>query len=203
MSMIGFLIECGPKGLEDKMIPKFCQLIAEDRNIDIDPTITTMSNKKNLLEQCGNAAASLLKDGCSRVIIVWDERPTWPNKEDKLCWHNERNKIISELEIAGVDIEQVGLVCIEREFEAWLLSDNKMLSAALSRRTHPFKAPKQNNAERIPNPTGVMNRLFNMAGRGPYNDAIHAALFVENITSLAKLRKCDTFKRFERKVCGD
>jgi hypothetical protein len=162
-----------------------------------------MSNKEFLLEQCGSVAAGLLQDGCERVVILWDERPAWPSEHEDLCWFREREQILAEIANAEVPLDRVGLVCIEREFESWLLADHTMLSSALSRPTHRFKAKKYLNPERLPNPKGTMISVFKEAGRGRYNEVQHAGLFVEHLSSLTKFRKCKTFKRFERKVRGE
>src|SRR5437763_15963953 len=89
MSKIGFLVECGPEGLEVRMVPKICQLIAQRHQIKIEPEIVPMSNKENLLEQCGGAVAALRQEGCERVVILWDERPAWRSEHEELCWFNE------------------------------------------------------------------------------------------------------------------
>ena len=56
MSKIGFLVECGPQGLEVRMLSRICQFIAEGHSIEIEHDIVPMSNKELLLEQCGSAA---------------------------------------------------------------------------------------------------------------------------------------------------
>ncbi len=104
--------------------------------------------------------------------------------------------------IEKVPLEKVGLVAIEREFESWLLFDEVMLTAALKRPTHKFKVDKQPNPDKIANPKGQMINLFKKAGRGRYNDVQHAKWFADHLTGLGRLRRCETFVRFENKVRG-
>ena len=40
-----------------------------------------MDNKKHLLEECATTAAGLLGEVCERVVVLWDEEPAWPDKE--------------------------------------------------------------------------------------------------------------------------
>ena len=162
--------------------------------------IVPMDNKRNLIQACGPTAAGLLNSGCERVVILWDERPAWPKKGDPLCWHNDRQAILQNLLRAEVADRPVHLVCIEREFESWLLFDHQMLSAVLSRKTHPVLVRPQKKPHRMANPKSTMNNLFDQHRGRTYVDLEFADQFALHLRTLDHLRRCDTFRRFAQYV---
>lgn len=114
---VGILVECGRDGLEDLLCRRICDLLRDQTGIVFEIDIVPMDNKARLIHECGTVVSGLLADGCDRVVILWDERPAWPQMGDPLCWHNDRTAIIRNLRQAGVDVHIAHLVCIEREFE--------------------------------------------------------------------------------------
>jgi hypothetical protein len=64
-----------------------------------DAQIIPLDNKGNLLEQCAAVADILLREGCDRVVILWDEEPG----EDPLCWHNEKERVLESMRGARVN----------------------------------------------------------------------------------------------------
>ena len=94
------------------------------------------------------------------------------------------------------------LVCIEREFESWLLHDHPMLSAVLSTTEHPRGFLPQRNPHRMPNPKGTMTSLFREHRGWRYVDIQHARDFARCLQDLGRLRRCDTFRRFAQFVVG-
>jgi hypothetical protein len=165
MPRVGILVECGRDGLEVHVCRRICTLLQRDTGVEIEAVVRPMNNKPALLEGCGVAAQALFQSGCERVIILWDERPAWPEKAESLCWHHERVKILGELQRANLARRPVFLVCIEREFESWLLHDHPLLSVVLSTASHPVRVPKQKNPDRMPNPKGRMMSLFQQHGK--------------------------------------
>ena len=202
MTRVGVLVECGRAGLEVVVCRKICQLIAADHGLALAPEIVPMDNKARLIEECGTAARTLLASGCERVVILWDERPAWPEMHAELCWHHERIRILEQLQNARVPEGRAHLVCIEREFESWLLFDHRMLSAVLSTPAHRVHVSKQANPDRRPNPKGAMITLFNKLAGKRYVDVQFAARFAECLDGLNRLRKCRTFRRFEERITG-
>ena len=104
------------------------ELLRQDYHAEIEIDIVPMDNKRRLIEESGSTTRALLRTGCDRVVILWDERPAWPKTGEKLCWHNDRVDVLANLTAHNVEMEKVGLVCIEREFESWLLFDHLMLA---------------------------------------------------------------------------
>ncbi len=197
---VGLMVECGREGLEAVVCRRICDLLRQNHGADIEIDIVPMNNKRHLIEQSGATASALLQTGIDRVVILWDERPAWPKTGEKLCWHNDRADILANLSGHNVQIEKVGLVCIEREFESWLLFDHPMLSNMLSRPTHMVVVPKQNRPDRNPDPKGTMTSLMRQLAGETYVDVQFAARFAKHLVSLNKLKKCSTFKRFVLKL---
>ncbi len=199
---VGILVECGRQGLESVVCGRLCELLSEHTGVEFEFDIMPMDNKKNLILECGTATKNLFASGCDRVVILWDERPAWPKKDDKLCWHNDRQDILANLRENGVELQNVHLVCIEREFESWLLFDERMLSGVLSTDSHKVKIRRQKNPDRMPNPKGTMTSLFQRNGGKRYVDIQFARDFARNLDDLARLKRCTTFQRFGLKVTG-
>ena len=78
---IGLIPECGPQGA-DKFV---CEYLAAKLRPNVTVVSRTMDDKPNLLSNAAKAAALLLADGCERVLIIWDLRPAWPDKDNKPC----------------------------------------------------------------------------------------------------------------------
>ncbi|MHB8897349.1 MAG: DUF4276 family protein [Thermoguttaceae bacterium] len=199
---VGILVECGLNGPEDVLCRRVCELLRVHMGITFEIDIVPMDDKANLIQGCGDATAALFASGCDRVVILWDERPAWPETGRRLCWHNDRQDILASLGRAGVQDREVHLVCIERELESWLLFDERMLSSVLSTVAHPVRIDRQRNPDRMSNPKGRMIDLFRQHRRGRYNDIQHAAAFARCLQDLTHLRRCATFRRFAERVTG-
>ena len=78
---IGLIFECGPQGA-DKQV---CEYLAKAIRPGVALTSKTLDNKENLLRDAGRVAAQMLKDGCHCVLIIWDLRPSWPDRREKPC----------------------------------------------------------------------------------------------------------------------
>jgi hypothetical protein len=199
---VGVLVECGRQGLEDVVCRRLFALLREHTGVNFEFDIVPMDNKARLIQECGTAAARLLENGCDHVVIMWDERPAWPKTGERLCWHNDRQDILANLERAQVDQGLVHLVCIEREFESWLLHDERMLSCVLSTTAHPVRIGRQRNPDRMMNPKGTMTSLFRQHRGWRYVDVQYAPYFARCLENLSRLRRCETFQRFAERVTG-
>src|SRR5205814_1442331 len=112
----------------------------------------------------------------------------WPMLGEELCWHNERKQVLAALQGAGLHKRPVSLVCIEREFESWLLCDERMLSRVLSTDAHSVKVPRQKNPHRMKNPKSAMTTLFRKNG-SRYVDVQYAGRLAACLQDLSRLRK--------------
>lgn len=197
---VGVLVECGRDGLEHVVVNRICELMRAETGEPQAFDIVPMDSKTQLIRECGPVVAQLLNDGCDRVVLLWDERPAWPKRTGPLCWHNDRTDILANLRQAEVDEHPVFLVCIEREFESWLMFDEPMLRTVLCTPEHPkLRKPPPRNPDSAKNPKGAMTSLFKQHGKR-YIDVQFARKFAQGLTTLGRLRRCQTFQRFETQM---
>jgi len=197
---IGFIFECGPEGPDVQV----CRHLVHKLDPTIEFVSSTLDNKKKLVENCG-AVAKILLDECNKVIVVWDLYPAWREKGMKPCRHEDRLAIFQSLQAENVNFNRVFLVCIQEELEAWLLADNRAVTAMLQPLKHPHpvsRITKFPNPDRIQNPKTRLTKIFTKelgAGRR-YVDYQHAIKLVREISNFTKIRRSDSFRRFAVKV---
>ncbi len=193
---VGMIFECGPDGADVKVCKHLVRML--DSNIEIVPV--TLTNKRQLVTGCGVAAAQLLKDGCDRVVIVWDLSPSW-GRDRTPCRKTDRESIKTALDTSGAAMDKVHLVCIEQELEAWLIADGRAVSAFLSRTSRPARVGDANNPEQVSNPKKWLNGKFKDNGHSAgYKDILHAERLAKQLPDLNRIRKCTAFVRFALKV---
>lgn len=198
------IVECTPSGLESVVCPKILHLLAKEAGLSIDCQIETMTNKKLLIQRAAPAAKLLLGQGADRVVVLWDENPPWTPQKDlaeQRCWHVERAQLLENLRSAGVSRRKVGLVCIEREFETWLLHDHQLLGLVISEGPHKAKIKAIKDAARIDDPKSYLMGLFSKR-KSRFSPDIAAARFKRHLASLDRLQACDTFRYFAQSVLG-
>lgn len=191
---VGMIFECGPGGADQKV----CEILARKLKPDIQISPATMGSKPALISECGKAAANLLAEGCARVVIIWDLYPSW--QRGRSCRKQDCDAIRASLNDANVDLEQVHLVCIERELEAWLLADGRAISAVLSTKIREVSIDDVRNSDRMANPKTRLNQIFQEHSGKKYSDLIHAEQIAKNIENWRRLRRCHSFTRFALKV---
>lgn len=198
MSKIGLIFECGPQGA-DKQV---CEYLARRIRPDADFVPRTMDNKPKLLDGAAKVAKELLRDGCERVLVIWDLRPAWPSKRHKPCRHSERATLLQALAHENLASAPVFLVCVEQELESWLLADERRLSAHLSTDAHPHTVQRVRAPDRVGNPKSVVMTHFKSARGWRYEDRVHAYQVVSQGggSDLVRLRRSVSFARFEAKL---
>ena len=189
---IGIIVECGPQGAERAI----CEPLARHVE-DVQVSCATLDNKRQLIADCGDAASVLLAQGCDGIIILWDLYPDWRLGGERPCRHDDREDIFASLRAANVPLHRVRLVCIREELEAWLLCDGRALSAVLSTAAHPVHIRDQRRPDRVRNPKAALNRLFVQNRRMRYVDRYHAIEIIRALTDLTRLRRSESFLRFE------
>ena len=195
---VGIICECGPAGAEVQVFPELVRRIDAGLEIECVP----LDNKPKLVRECGKAAATLLGGGCARVVIVWDLYPAWREREFKPCRREDRAAIHESLVAGGVRPEQVGLVCVREELEAWLIADGRAISAVLSTPAHPRRVRSRRNPESIRNPKKRLGRLFQEGTGHPYSDRQHAIQIARALPDLGRLDAIPAFARFRGKLSG-
>ena len=195
---VGLILECGRGGPDQQVCLHLIHRIAPQ----VELICMTLSSKPRLIAECGAVAATLLRDGCERVVIVWDLFPAWRKPGQTHCRGNDRTEIFRALSTLGLRSPPVYLVCIEEELEAWLLSDERALSIILSTSAHPVRVPRLSRPETTRNPKARLLKLFQQNHRGRYNDMFHTIRIVEAMPDLNRIGRCPSFARFVEKVIG-
>lgn len=195
---IGMIFECGPQGA-DKQV---CEFLARHLKPGVQIRSRTLDNKDNLLRDAGKVAAQLLKDGCACVLVVWDLRPAWPDKQQRSCRHDERHTVLARLGEAGVPPEApVYLICIEQELESWLLANERAISALLSTSAHMYGVTRVKVPDAVTQPKAAMLEHFKKARGWRYDDKVDAIRVLRAASiDLPRLRRSVSFARFEAKL---
>ena len=195
---IGMIFECGPQGA-DKLV---CEYLASELRPGIALRSVTLDDKPNLLANAAMAAQALLADGCERVLVIWDLRPAWPDTHRKPCRAAERAHLLDTLAKQGLQGAPVYLVCVEQEFESWIVADEAKLSAFLSTAAHPYSVPRVRRPDREKNPKSLVMKHFATARGLRYEDRVHAIKVMRTAPppNWPRLRRSDSFARFEAKL---
>lgn len=196
---VGMIFECGPDGPDRKV----CEHLAKRIITDLKISSKTLTDKKNLLAECGIAAALLLSEGCELVFIVWDLYPAWRQKGERPCRHADKETICLSLNEAGVDLTRIKLICITEELEAWLLADGRALTKFLSTQIRTYPINDEKRPERVTNPKKQLTKIFEQNGGREYTDFIHAIKIAEAIPDLKRIRRSKTFFYFAQKLIGN
>ena len=193
---IGLIVE----GTFDGPDKKVCEYLVGRLKQGIDVVTVTLGDKRNLTAKCGETSALLLRDSCERVVIVWDLYPPW-RRGERPCRHDDKEKIFSSLEQAGVGSENVHLVCIREELEAWLIADNRALAAALLRLTgREPRITEVRKPDSVSNPKERLMRIFRQHTHRQYQGHDHAIKIIRELQNFNKIRRSKSFIRFALKA---
>lgn len=166
----------------------------------IEVVTITLGDKRNLTAKCGETTALLFGDNCERVVIVWDLYPPWRRRE-KPCRRDDREVIFSSLREAGVNLESVHLVCIREELEAWLIADNRALTAALSRLTGRVpRITEVRKPDSVSKPKERLMRIFREHTHRQYQGHDHAIKIIRELPNWNKIKRSKSFTRFALKA---
>lgn len=194
---VGFIVECGPDGAETKVIPHIARMV----NPAVVEEVIPLSTKPNLKEQCGRYCRELFELGCEKVLIVWDLLPDWGEYDGSGCLHADREEIFDSLQSAGIARAdgRVHLVCIQVMLEAWLLADERALSAYLSRDAHQIPVPRKKKTEECKDPKAALNSLFKSlpCRANRYTDFTDLIKIAQELPDLRRLERLDSFRRFQ------
>jgi hypothetical protein len=198
---VGFIVECCDEGAETKVIPHVVGMV----NPAIKPVVVPLRSKRLLKTNCGEVARALLENSaCSRVVILWDLLPDFNEYEGRGCRHDDKEQISDSLRSAELDPAdpRIQVVCIEKMLEAWIMADERALSAFLSTDAHRVRVSRCKAPESVPDPKAALITLFRKSGSRirRYVDYEHAIKIVRLLPDLNRLRRSESFCRFEEKL---
>ncbi len=192
---VGMILECADDGPDLKVYEHLAKRIRPDIQIEPDP----LGNKPNLLTECGESAAALFADGCEKTLIIWDLYPSFKRKEDP-CRHNDKELILESLIMAGVASENVELICIEAELETWLVADYRAVRDVIQKWAPKANIGRLKKMTQEKDPKVQLERLFEKHIGRPYDPYQDAERIVQAMPDLRRLRRVESFHRFETKL---
>jgi hypothetical protein len=193
---VGFILEGGP----DRVV---CELLAKKLRPGTKVMSVPLGPKQILISQCGDVAATLFQKGCDCVIIVWDLYPAWGMHGSKPCLRNDRDNIRKSLAAAAVTSSKVHLVCIHKMLEAWLLADERAISAFLSRlKKKKITVPRIKRPEDPNNPKKVLRQLFGKHAGYEFQAHVHAESIIKEVRDFKRLDQCKSFAYFRVKLAN-
>jgi hypothetical protein len=196
--IVGLILEGGPSG-PDKMV---CELLVQRLRPGSQVTSVTLGPKPSLISQSGKVTATLFQNGCDCVIIVWDLYPAWSIQGSKKpCLKKDREAIRKSLTAAAVTSSRVHLVCIHKMLEAWLLADEKAISACLSKlKKKIVSVPRTKRPEDPVKPKIVLGQIFEEYAGAEFQAHIHAASIIKEVKDFKRLDQCKSFAYFRLKL---
>lgn len=201
---VGFIFECGRDGPDFKV----CRHLLDQLNPNIEMVARFLDHTERLLTECGEVAEALLTiDECNRVVVLWDLEPPW-DKSRKVCRHDDKEKALNSLRNAKVPLNQVVLLCIERELECWLMADKRSLETVIGKYKNPHPVGRMPDYKRpdqqIRRPKTELITLFQreLGKSRKYVDHQHALLLAQSIPDWSKVRRSDSFRRFAGKAAN-
>ncbi len=192
---VGMIFECADEGPDLKVCTHLAKLIRSDISVVPD----ALGNKRRMREECGESAATLLADGCKRVLIIWDLYPSFKRDADP-CRHNDKESIYESLIMAGVSSNNVELICIEAELETWLVADYRAVRDVIQQWAPKANIGRLKRALESNDPKDILDSLFRTHANRPYQPHVHAEEIVKAMPNLSRLNRVESFQRFKRKL---
>lgn len=201
---IGIVCE-GQRGCaETQVFPHLVKLICPNA-VCGQEEIVPSGNRPNVLTVAPAVARQLLRDGCDFVFVIWDVFPEWRDHGGTTDCRVHRKTLDDNLKTAQMSGKPIFSVAIHEELEAWLLCDADALMATIGTLKRKKRISHETTPDRVQNPKMVLESLFRL-GRGKrYNPSFSARQIATNLASTTRLRKSQSFSRFEdrlKKLCG-
>lgn len=197
---VGMICECAPGGPDVKIGEHFVkEFIPGAEFVGV-----TMTNKANLIRDCGREVRRLLeRERCDVVFIVWDLAPAWPDMKAERCRSRDKEGVRSSLKAAygggAQPADKLVLVCVEQMLESWVVADNNAVVEHVRRPTHkPPRFTAIKHPDREKDPKSRLISYFQQAGRA-YNEHVDAVPILKQ-ASHSMLRRSESFKRFAEKL---
>jgi len=140
-----------------------------------------------------------LKQGCERIVIVWDLLPRWKDKHIKPFCKTDVAEVRAALQKANVDDERVRLLCIAAELETLLIADERALERVLERSTRKANCPYKRHPHKLPDPKSDLDGVFRAHGR-VYSSLTDALKIAQALNDFNRLAPIPSFKRFKKLV---
>lgn len=161
---VGFVFECQPQGSDEQVYTYVAGKLCDRLEI-AQGDISSLGNKRNVMEEGAMHAAVMIDNGCDYVFIVWDRMPAWGGT-GRCADHI--GEITANLYEEGVDMDRIVLCCIDEMLESWLIADGRGVTNYFQAINH--QSPRFPNHRRRADQADPKNRLTRYNGR--YNESV-------------------------------
>jgi hypothetical protein len=198
INRLGLVLECGREGADERVLRCLIARLSSDTEV----RVAAMGDKAALFRDGIQAADKLLSaDKCDHVFVIWDLHPEWRQdiSSAKSCAFEcaEMRK-----QLPGKLADKITPICILRSLEAWILADERALSAYFSRPAHAVKIPRVPSPDRDKDPKGRIFTMFKQQGRR-YTDRLDAVRVIQATQNTNRLRRIPSFARLSEKLVGN
>ncbi len=167
---IGFIVESTLQGPEHQAVRSLMQCFCPRDQFIVLP----QGNKGLLLKNAASDATRLFDQGCDRVFIMWDWHPAevaW-RQQARTKRYRDGDCVIDSVSIwkslkatqhGSVCRENIVLLCIPQELEAWCLADEAALRSVLEDKVRGgvrVRTRRTRRPESEPYPEDVLDALF-------------------------------------------
>jgi hypothetical protein len=193
---IGIVCE-GQRGCaETQVFPHLVKLLCPGAVLEIVPT----GNRPRVLAKAPTVAKKLFDEGCATVFVVWDVFPEWRDQGGTTDCKRHCKDLEASIQAFDGTLGSIFPVAIREELEAWLLCDADALMAAIGPLERKKAIPHETNPDGITDPKTVLSERFKLGRGSRYNPSLSAGKIAANLTSIRRLERSQSFKRFADEV---
>jgi hypothetical protein len=190
---VGFVFECQPKGSDEQVYTYVAKQLCGQFNI-LSENISSMGNKKTLIEESAGDVAVMFANGCEFVFIVWDRIPKWGGSG--VCAQH-RAQLTANLEKENIDLTKIIYCCIDEMQESWMIADGRGVTNYFRNISHLSSTFGDNKT--MAEQTSPKQRLKKYNGR--YNESVDNIGIVKALPDFARTARWnDSFGHFKQSV---
>jgi hypothetical protein len=190
---VGFVFECQPKGSDEQVYTYVAKTICNGLII-LPENISSMGNKKTLIEESAIDVAIMLNNGCQYVFIIWDRLPKWGGTG--ICADHQA-ELIANLEKENVPLDRIIYCCIDEMLESWLIADGRGVTAYF--KGFDNRSPAFPDNKTRADQSGPKNKIKRHNGR--YNETIDNIGIVKALPDFTRVAQWNaSFQHFVNRV---
>lgn len=198
---VGIIIEA-PKDSGDQKV--FAWLIEQYcKNINV--VFIGNRNKNDLFNDSPEQCVGLFEfDNCDEVLIIYDLKPRFDTKSNRANL-NFQNELTAKLQIKGLDMQKITIICIKQMLETWLIADENAV--------RNYKIKKHKLTATQPSFNGGKKQLYNPKPKdlieiylSEYNPTTTALEIIKQADLNTVGRLCSSFAEYKNlinKNCSD
>jgi Domain of unknown function (DUF4276) len=201
---IGIVCEGQIGCAEIQVFPHLARLICPGAICGKDEIVPS-GNRPNVLKVAPMVAKKLLANGCDAVFVIWDVFPEWREHGGTTDCKVHRATLDENLKTAELVGKPIYPVAVHEELEAWLLCDADALMAVIGPLRQKKKIEHEKYPDAVENPKKKLMELFKLGRGKSYNPSFSAGQIAAQLTTIKRLRKSQSFRRFEdrlKKLCN-